>query len=70
MDFVHYLQISISTLTLLIVSFRAIKGVYRCGWGIADSAPPLTMQVEQSDPPRCTVYGSEGSGFESLWVRH
>ena len=24
-------------------------------WGIADSAPPLTMQVERSDPPRCTV---------------
>ena len=24
-------------------------------WGIADSAPPLTMQVERSDPPRCAV---------------
>ena len=39
-------------------------------WGIADSASPLTMQVEHSDPPCCTVYGSEGSGFESLWMRH
>ena len=33
-------------------------------WGIADSGPPLTMQVEQSDPPRCTVSIADRAGLD------
>ena len=35
-------------------------------WGIADSAPPLTMQVEQSEPPRCTVSITDSAGLDVL----
>ena len=35
-------------------------------WGIADSAPPLTMQVEQSDPPRCTVSITDSADLDVL----
>ena len=35
-------------------------------WGIADSAPPLTMQVEQSDPPRCTVSITDSASLDVL----
>ncbi|MDE2807169.1 MAG: hypothetical protein OXN90_02010 [Gemmatimonadota bacterium] len=35
-------------------------------WGIADSAPPLTMQVEQSDPPRCTVSIADRAGLDEI----
>ena len=35
-------------------------------WGIADSAPSLTMQVEQSDPPRCTVSITDSAGLDVL----
>lgn len=37
-------------------------------WGIADSAPPLTMQVEQSDPPRCTVSIADRAGLDEIAV--
>ena len=35
-------------------------------WGIADSAPPLTMQVERSDPPRCTVKITDSASLDEL----
>ena len=35
-------------------------------WGIADTAPPLTMQVEQSEPPRCTVSITDSTGLDVL----
>ena len=35
-------------------------------WGIADSAPPLTMQVKQSDPPRCTVSTTDSAVLNVL----
>ena len=35
-------------------------------WGIADSAPPLTMQVERSDPPRCTVSITDSVGLDEF----
>ena len=35
-------------------------------WGIADSAPPLTMQVEQSDPPCCTVKIEDSGDLDEL----
>ena len=35
-------------------------------WGIADSAPPLTMQVEQSDPPRCTVEIADSADLDEI----
>ena len=34
-------------------------------WGIADSTPPLTMQVEQSDPPRCTVSITDSADLDN-----
>ena len=37
-------------------------------WGIADSAPPLTMQVERSDPPRCTVKIADSADLDELAV--
>ena len=33
-------------------------------WGIADSAPPLTMQVERSDPPYCIVSTTDSTDLE------
>ena len=35
-------------------------------WGIADSAPPLTMQVERSDPPRCTVKIADSADLDEI----
>ena len=35
-------------------------------WGIADSAPPLTMQVERSDPPRCTVSTTDSTDLDEF----
>ena len=35
-------------------------------WGIADTAPPLTMQVEQSDPPSCTVSTTDSADLDVL----
>ena len=35
-------------------------------WGIADSVPPLTMQVERSDPPCCTVKIADSTDLDEL----
>ena len=35
-------------------------------WGIADSAPPLTMQVERSDPPCCTVSITDSTDLDEF----
>lgn len=35
-------------------------------WGIADSAPPLTMQVERSDPPCCTVKTTNSTDLDEI----
>ena len=37
-------------------------------WGLADSAPPLTMQVEQSDPPCCTVKIADSGDLDEFAV--
>ena len=33
-------------------------------WGLAGSAPPLTMQVERSDPPCCTVKMADSADLD------
>ena len=35
-------------------------------WGIADSAPSLTMQVERSDPPCCIVKMEDSADLDEI----
>ena len=35
-------------------------------WGLAGSAPPLTMQVERVDSPRCTVKMADSADLDEI----